>query len=208
MISGFYRIIQAAGHDFDADLTLVDVGPNLGAINRSALIAADNVAVPLVPDLFSLQGLRNLGPTLRNWRKQWQSRLVMADEMKLKLPALPGGLMAPAGYIVMQHAVRASRPTKSFDVWMRRIPAEYNGSVLGKEQTGEAPLHDPNCLAILKHFRSLMPMAMEARKPIFKLTPSDGAIGAHSLAVRDCYKDFEKLAQELARKCHLELPGR
>ena len=35
--------------------------PNLGAINRSALIATDYVAIPLGADLFSLQGLKNLG---------------------------------------------------------------------------------------------------------------------------------------------------
>lgn len=127
----------------------VDVGPNLGAINRAALIAADNVAVPLVPDLFSLQGLRNLGPTLRSWRKQWESRLTLAEEMKTRLPSLPVGAMVPAGYIVMQHAVRASRPTKAYDVWMTRIPSEYEGSVLGHKPKGHIPFHDPNCLAIL-----------------------------------------------------------
>jgi hypothetical protein len=108
----------------------------------------------------------------------------------------------------MQHAVRASRPTKAYDVWMKRIPVEYEVSVLGKNPQGEIPVDDPNCLAILKHYRSLMPMAMEARKPIFKLTPSDGAIGAHNLAVRDCYSDFKKLAEALAQKCHLDLPSR
>ena len=46
-------------------MVLVDVGPSLGAINRSALIATDFVVVPLAADLFSRQGLRNLGPTLR-----------------------------------------------------------------------------------------------------------------------------------------------
>ena len=54
---------------------LVDVGPNLGAINRAAPVAADHVVVPLAPDLFSLQGLRNLGPTLRRWREEWHLRL-------------------------------------------------------------------------------------------------------------------------------------
>jgi cellulose biosynthesis protein BcsQ len=37
-----------------ADLVLVDVGSNLGAINRAALIASDHVVIPLAPDLFSV----------------------------------------------------------------------------------------------------------------------------------------------------------
>ena len=57
--SAFHRTILHATKARDAKLVLIDVGPNLGAINRSALIAANFVAVPLAPDLFSLQGLRN-----------------------------------------------------------------------------------------------------------------------------------------------------
>lgn len=61
-----------------------------------------------------------------------------------------------------------------------------------------SPESDPNCLGSLKHCRSLMPMAMEARKPIFHLKPVDGAIGAHTYAVRDCGEDFRKLAKRIA----------
>lgn len=56
---------------FAPDVVVVDVGPNLGAINRSALIGTDYVVIPLAPDLYSLQGLRNLGPTLRRRRQDY-----------------------------------------------------------------------------------------------------------------------------------------
>ena len=61
VITALGRALKRAEAEAEADLVLVDVGPNLGAINRAALIAADFVVVPLAPDLFSLQGLRNLG---------------------------------------------------------------------------------------------------------------------------------------------------
>ena len=32
----------------------------------------------------------------------------------------------------------------------------------------------------LRNYRSLMPMAQEARKPMFDLSPADGAIGSHA----------------------------
>ena len=35
--------------------------------------------------------------------------------------------------------------------------------------------NDPNGLAQLKHYRSLMPLAQEARKPMFLLNLSNGA---------------------------------
>jgi len=66
ILTAFRQIAQKAAAQYRADVILVDVGPNLGAINRSALIASDYVAIPLGADLFSLQGLKNLGPTLRS----------------------------------------------------------------------------------------------------------------------------------------------
>ena len=79
-----------------------------------------------------------------------------------------------------------------------------------KLTTGEGSLtldNDPHCLAQLKHYRSLMPMAMEAGKPIFHLKPADGAIGAHAAAVAECGKDFRRLARQIAARVALELPA-
>ncbi len=207
VISSFYRVLDLAAESFQAELVLIDVGPNLGALNRAVLIASDFVAVPLAPDLFSLQGLRNLGPSLRTWREQWNGRLQVAPDRSLKLPH---GYMQPIGYIATQHAVRQDRPTRAYNRWMDRIPGEYRRAVLGEGNTGfEANVsvdQDPNRLAQLKHYRSLMPMAMEAHKPMFLLKPADGAIGAHTQAVRSCYEDFKRLATTLAGRCDVPLP--
>jgi chromosome partitioning protein len=60
---------------------------------------------------------------------------------------------------------------------MARIPGKYREAVLD-QNVEMAPLtvnRDPECLAELKHYRSLMPMAMEVHKPMFHLKPADGA---------------------------------
>jgi len=48
-----------------------------------------------------------------------------------------------------------------------------------------------------------MPMAMEVRKPMFSLTSSDGAIGAHQGNVRQCYEDFASLVKSIADRANL-----
>lgn len=193
-MTAFHRLVQR-GADWGAELILIDVGPNLGAINRSALIASDQVCLPLAPDLFSLQGLKNLGPTLREWRAVWADLLIKAPS---DLP-MPKGTMQPIGYVVMQHGILDSRPVKAYKRWMDRIPSVYRDAVLNEEtRHSPAVAEDPYCLSLLKHYRSLMPMAMEARKPIFFLKSADGAIGAHIEAVRSCYQDFQKLAAKIA----------
>ena len=59
---------------------------------------------------------------------------------------------------------------------------------------------DPFALAVLKHYRSLMPMAQAARKPIFKLSAAEGAIGAHSQAVQQVGKEFRALGKNLLER--------
>ena len=201
--SAFHRTILKAAEIRAADIVLMDVGPNLGAINRAAIIATNFVIVPLGPDLFSLQGLRNLGPTLRDWRQQWCDRLERRPAGS-NLP-LPAGKIEAAGYILMQHAVRSGRPVQAYDRWMARIPDVYRQEMLGDDSATADSDDKEDCLGTLKHYRSLMPMAQDARKPIFHLSSADGALGAHTYAVWDCHDDFEALARSIARRCAIAL---
>ena len=100
------------------------------------------------------------------------------------------------------------RPVKAFQRWIERIPHIYNTEVIQKkDETVLTPSSDPERIALLKHYQSLMPMAQESHKPIFHLKPADGAIGAHIYAVRDVYKDFKELAQKIADRTELLLPN-
>jgi cellulose biosynthesis protein BcsQ len=198
-MTAFHRGVQEAARERAASWVLFDVGPNLGAINRAALIASDHVVTPLSPDLFSLQGLRNLGPSLRDWRATWQDLRSKTPDPAL---ALPAGRIEPLGYVVMQHGLRDSRPPKAYQRWIDRFPSTYRSDVLDRDPEPDlSAAQDPYCLAMLKHYRSLMPMAMEARKPVFMLKPADGAIGAHGEAVRAAHADFLALAGRLAERC-------
>jgi len=199
VISAFHRGIQSAAEHSSADIVLVDLGPNLGAINRAALVACRFIVMPVAPDLFSLQGLRNLGPTVRQWQDEWRERVRKNPVPELKLP---DEVMKPAGYVVLQHSIRLDRPMQAYDLWMNRIPEVYATKVLD-ETTDETtkdtqPNSDPHCLGLLKRYGSLMPMAQEARKPIFHLRPADGALGAHATAARAARDDFAKVADRIA----------
>ncbi|HEY5539577.1 MAG TPA: AAA family ATPase [Thermoplasmata archaeon] len=205
VLSAIWRLIEKAAQERDSQLVLLDVGPNLGALNRAALIAAQNIVIPLAPDLYSLQGMKNLGPTLRRWRSEWSDRRTRNPVEDLSIPT---GAMAPVGYVVMQHAVRLDRPVKAYDRWMQRIPTVYRETVLDERPLPVTPKvsEDPNSLAALKHYRSLMPLAQEARKPMFHLKAADGALGGHAAAVQDCYREFRALARSIAERCGIQLP--
>lgn len=190
-------LTNVAGKERRADILMLDIGPNLGALNRAALISCDAVIVPLAPDLFSLQGLRNVGPTLRAWRKEWQQvrRLNMEDRPQA---VLPPHAFTPVGYIVQQHLARSDRPAAGYASWAAAIPAEYKQHILGEK--GEAPPsidRDDNCIALVKHFASLVPFAQQVRKPLFDLKLADGIGGGQLQAAARARKQFQQLAQDV-----------
>lgn len=208
ILSGLWRIVEKAVCKAEANLVLVDMGPNLGPLNRAALVAAESVVIPLAPDLYALQGLRTLGPTLQTWRAGWQERLQKAPRTFETL-SLPSGNMKPAGYVVLQPAVRWDRPAYAYRRWIGSLPREYSEFVLNEPITGdpETDMEDePYCLAAIKHYPSLMLLAQEAHKPIFHLRPADGAIGSDLSAVTNCYYDFRNLAKNVAGACSVDLP--
>jgi len=196
----FKTIIDEAAKRFDAQIALVDVGPNLGAINRAVTISSDYIIMPVASDLFSLQGIKNLGMALNHWKKQWKQRKELKPQ-NLTVQ-IPENNATPIGYIVMQYSAKESRPVKSYLKWANRIPNVFLEYVLGQKNGKNMIVeNDPNCIALLKHFRSLAPMSMEAHKPIFLLKPVDGAIGAHVYAVQKSYEEFKKLTYRILDKC-------
>jgi cellulose biosynthesis protein BcsQ len=137
ILSSFWQVIQKAAAKAAADIILVDIGPNLGAINRSVLLATDYVAIPLGADLFSLQGLKNLGPTLKSWKSLWKKRLYNWEESSehLNYPVfiLPRVEMQPVGYLCQQPNVWLDTPIKTYEKWLQQIPQVYRESLMDEE---------------------------------------------------------------------------
>ncbi|MDI9335871.1 MAG: AAA family ATPase [Gammaproteobacteria bacterium] len=203
----FNRLIHQAVEQFDAQVVLVDVGPNLGAINRIVTISSDYLIIPVATDLFSVQGMENLGQRLAVWQEEWKARRAR----------IPPGISAitkqyipedtpikPIGYILMQFSARDTQPVKAYSKWAHEFPETFRKFILKEETTAMASIEqesDTHCVAQLKHNRSLAPLSMTARRPMFLLKPADGAIGSHLAAVRRVYEEYEKLTREILHRC-------
>jgi len=106
--TAFSRMIQAAGLKAGAEIALIDVGPNLGAINRSSLVACDYVVVPLSADLFAIRGLQNVGPSCGNGAKP--GKKCSKQRLKICRPDFLWGICCRSGMFfrgtVCLHGVR------------------------------------------------------------------------------------------------------
>lgn len=69
------------------DIIIFDTSPSLGALNRNLLTLTDGFIIPAAPDLFSIYGIRNIGDSLRIWRKQFETIYhLLSDSKRSQFP--------------------------------------------------------------------------------------------------------------------------
>jgi chromosome partitioning protein len=198
--SGFFRFIRAAAEKVEADITFVDLGPNLGPLNRTALTSCDYFMVPVSADLFSIRGTQNLGNKLVIWRKEWDQVRAASEGSGIDLP---NGAPKFLGYVRQQHNMRNNEAemTKGWSIFGQRVEAAIQENIvsklrpLGQVIDWKDNNHD---LGNIPNLHSLVPYSQEARKPIFDCASQEGVRGAHLAKARDTKKLFAPMADTLA----------
>jgi cellulose biosynthesis protein BcsQ len=189
-LTTFWQLLQEAAISEAAEIILMDLGSNLGAINHAALIAANYVIIPTTPDIFSWQGLQNTGTTLQRWRSEWQ-----------QLGIIPPDPMQLLGYVIIQPPIRLYLGTNSYSRWITQIMKTYHQTLLFESDYQPGLLKDePHCLSLLTDHFLLKPIAKEAYKPLFHLKPADGALGSYEQVVPKVYLEYQQLAQKIAKR--------
>jgi chromosome partitioning protein len=193
--SAIYRTILQAGEKAAAEAILVDLGPNLGSLNRAVLGGSDYVIVPVAPDLFSIRGAENLGNKLAKWRKEWdQCNDAWSGSLQI-----PKGRPNFLGYVIQQHNIRnnVAGMTQGWQIFGNRLEAAIQTHIVDRlRPLGQAPNGKPNAfnLGKIPNLHSLIPYSLEARKPVFQCTSSDGLRGAHIQTARDSKELFQPIA--------------
>jgi cellulose biosynthesis protein BcsQ len=187
------------------DLIVFDVGPSLGALNRSVILACDFIATPFGCDIFSLLGIQNISSWISDWKEQYDSAVLEKDT---KEPGLLNRFdinrntdekFRFAGYSVQQYVQRkfktGPRPVKSYDRIMEEIPETVREamSFLTPSTADQAQLE----LGHIPYLYSLVPMAQAAKAPIHDLRNSDGVVGSQYAQVRAYAKLMESLCDKL-----------
>jgi chromosome partitioning protein len=108
--------------------------------------------------------------------------------------------MDPLGYVAMQPSMRLDRPVIAYQRWLSRIPQVY------AEEIAEPETDNAGEIATIRNFRSLMPLAHDARKPMFDLRAADGAIGSTSRYVQVCHREFRDLSNQVLTRLGLRAP--
>jgi len=202
--SAISRVITNAAEKAEAQIILVDLGPNLAALNRAVLGATDYVIVPIAPDLFSIRGTENLGSKFATWRSQWDQCNNAWTGTGL---AIPHGRPKFLGYVVQQHNIRnnAAGMTKGWQIFGGRVEEAVQENIVARlaplGQVVVRPGGNYN-LGLVPNLHSLIPYSMEARKPVYKCTSADGLRGAHISSAADSGTLFDPMARLISGLPH------
>lgn len=199
--SAMYRLIENLGAAVDADVALIDLGPNVGALNRSIMVGVEGFVVPLSPDLFSLTALPSVGKSASRWVGDWHAALAAANRAGLDLNiSMPHGYPSPLGYVSQQFVTYRKVPAEAFRRWIDEIPRTYEeGIVAPLAKADIAVPKKPHLLGEVKNLSSLIPMAQQANMAIFELTGSQ-ARGAQFTRAQDTLELFVSLAEQIEER--------
>lgn len=180
--SAIHRYIEFASERIGADLVLIDLGPNLGALNRAVLASSDYFIMPVAPDLFSIQGTENLGNKLVAWRREWDQCNMAWEGGELSIPA---GRPSYLGFVVQMHNQRANavnNMTAGWRIYGSRLEPAIKRNIVDKlDPINQVVGWDDGTyrLGQIPNLHSLIPYSLKARKPVFDCTYADGLRGEH-----------------------------
>ncbi len=180
----FSDLIEKAKTNYD--FVFFDMGPSLGAINRSVLLAADFFLVPMSIDIFSLWAVKNIGEALKVWQAELENGLRLAeDPSEIRHMTRNQGKLKFLGYVTQQHKEKSEggnpRVVEAYATIKNKLPKEVStrlGALFPKSN------FDPH-LGDIKHLASLAPKSQSLHTPMI------------TVSLRGSYTKTRKQAREI-----------
>lgn len=194
----------------DYDVMFVDVGPSLGALNRSILLNSDYIITPMGSDIFSLMAIKNIASWIEGWKEEYNNGLVIMkksaapfNQFHINLDAsLSSSLI---GYSVQQYITKTikneRRPIKSYETIIKEIPQVISDSLGSLIPPQLSP--DLLNLGSVPYLYSLVPLAQTNNTPIFELKSSDGVAGVQYSHVENYKAIIKTICDEISRNLEI-----
>lgn len=178
----------------DYDFILFDLGPSLGAINRSILLACNYFITPMSSDIFSILAIENIGKTIIKWKDDFKIGFDRCEDTETTESLKPLPNLRFAGYITQQYTAKSTdgvrRPVLAYERVLRDIPAVIKRELIDSVNNDSADIN--YVLGSIPNFNSIIPMSQTAHKPAFSLISADGVVGSHFSKVKE-FKDIISL---------------
>lgn len=183
----FHDLLQKSSH---YDYVFFDMGPSLGAINRSILLVADYFVLPATIDIFSKWAVKNIGLALTSWQKDLENGILNAEDPS-ELPITENKRVKFLGYVMQQHKERSEgasvRIVEAYKTISEQFPAIINTNL---SSLYVSPEMNPN-LGEIKHLASLAPKSQTTHQPMIKVV----AKGSYTTTRKQAREIFQQIGK-------------
>lgn len=162
---------QRDGYDF----IIIDTSPSLGSLNKTIISTVDGFVIPALPDMFSLYGIRNIGNSLREWKREFDTVYSLLSEAKRS--RFPSQFVRFLGYTIYN----AKKYTKRINEWdlarahynyARQIPDMIRSYISEdvRSHLSDQQVTEPIGGTAVMHTHNTLPnMAQKYKCPIWKV---------------------------------------
>lgn len=196
------RVVEASSNNYD--IVLMDVGPSLGALNRTVAIGSDYVLTPTAADLFSVNAIDNIAEWIQHWGRRYRQSMERvfeefpddAEELSLE----PDGSLRAGylGYTIQQYVTKSTndglrRGVRSYDHYRKQIPSRATSLASTLRPLPVASLD----LGTVPHMFSMVPLAQSRHAPIASLTSADGLRGSQFSQQKNYLQQLNEIGEML-----------
>jgi len=198
------RAVRSMAERFKADIVIYDVGPNVGALNRTILLDSDFFATPVAADLFSLRALATVGRALGRWIRDWETIRHLASSSVQE--QLLHGQPVYIGYITSAYKVSSGRiATRPHEYWEKKIGPRVRNCIVEDLRSVHPSLvpQAVNKIGAIKDFHSLAPQAQTSGLAMGKLK---GHVNpGYYPQVEEAAAEFHDLAREILKRMAIKI---
>lgn len=195
-----YAIRELIGRLDNYDMVLVDMGPSLGALNRSILLGVDYFLMPLSVDIFSMMAVENIIKSFNGWKDSLEDAIKKHEKSEghnFQIKGVDVGWnLNFAGYVMQQYRAKSKGGVREAVAAFERIITKqkeeltelcnFFGVDQGLLNLGEIP-----------SLSSVVPLSQQAHAPIFELASKDGVVGSQYTRVTEAAAFFHKISGNL-----------
>ncbi|WP_146552597.1 ParA family protein [Rummeliibacillus sp. SL167] len=196
-VTNIRRICEVYGKLNGYDYVLIDTSPSLGILNKVIISTVDGFIIPALPDMFSVYGIRNIGNSLQQWQKEFETiyKLISED----KRTRFPEKFVQFLGYTIY-NAKKQSKQLNEYDLavahyaYAKEMPKTVEKYIVSKNRAPVADIMSPIGGIAVMHSHNTFPSVAQALKCSMWLVPQT-------------YKDYKENDPELLDALLVEEPN-
>jgi len=121
--SAISRFLEKKWMSEEIDIFIIDISPSLDILNRVILLWSDYFLTPLMPDLFSMQWIENIWPSLNKWKTEWKNWWkALARSNDIASSKVLNWESLFIWYLINSYNQYKNREIKSHSEWIKKIP--------------------------------------------------------------------------------------